>query len=119
VRYIAFVFWVDEINEAYPRGGWFDFVGVRPTLESARECVEDKWEHGDHYQIVDLSIHKVVEEGENSSTGSRTFAQRDRDEKAQEQARVLRGIGWKATAPRSSVMPNKFQYGPYELRRDL
>lgn len=116
MKYLAFVFYVGRDDyESGPNGGWFDFVGARNTLTEARECVEDKWEQGENYQIVDTYALKVVEEGEVYNTGAITFEERDRREKVLEQSAALRYIG-----PHHPEPPRErfIKYGNYTFDRE-
>lgn len=117
MKYLVFVFTVDEINEYTPQGGWFDFVGARDTIEEARACAEDKCD--DHptgnYQIVDLGTLHVVEEGEFwKGHEAISFDERDRREKLLEQSQGLARIGWKPDPPRERFI----KYGPYTFDRE-
>jgi hypothetical protein len=117
-KYLCFVFYVNISDyDCGPRGGWFDFVGARRTIEEARECVEDKWDNGENYQIVDAFELKVVEEGEVSNQGAITFAERDRREKTMKQAQALRFVG--ATYPSAPHVEigERVKYGEFILER--
>lgn len=48
----------------YPSGGWEDFIGAAPTIETARVMVETKADSNDDwYHIVDDGSRKIVEQG--------------------------------------------------------
>ena len=50
-------------EEYYPGGGWNDYIGAQPSLETARTLVEAATGNDDWYQIVDSSTLQIVERG--------------------------------------------------------
>lgn len=118
MKYLCFVFtpynYDDGPDGDGPSGGWFDFVGARNNIEAARWVVEDNWERGENYQIVDVFSLKVVEEGEVDQCGAITFEERDRREKVMKQAEALRYVG-----PRAPEPPRErfIKYGNYTFDR--
>lgn len=56
MRYLLFMG-----DQFYPLGGWQDYAGAFPTLQTAHEAATKK--SGDWWQVVDLRTLKLVAEG--------------------------------------------------------